>query len=338
MRILCLANRLSLIGGAERSQSSLVAALSARGHVVGVLHEPDDMPESRSYWNPSGPFIEVPGLQMSGRSPRRTVSGLAAAAAAARAFEPDVVYTYLHYQLSTGLAVAKASRAGFVHHARVPAPTISGRRRFWWPLLRADRVIFVSRFTAQEYVDAGFDTQRAVTIHNGIDITAFAPLPRVDRQALRRRFGFSDTDTVLIYAGRSGPDKGLAMLTQVLRAVRSDPGTRCLILTDADLARTPEGRALSLAAEGARRRGAGVAERCGGAPGRLGPRVGPQPVARTLRSQRDRADGLRCPCRRHPRGRDPGDPHRRARAAPCRPMGRVWDGGQGPVAQPVAHP
>ena len=243
MRILCLTKRLSLVGGAERSQSGVVRALSARGHEICVLHEPDE-PDSRAEWGRNARLVEAPALHMSGRRPRETLAGLALTATTARAFKPDVVYTYLHYQLSAGLLAARVSGASFVHHARVPAPAISGRRRFWWPLTRADRVIFVSRFTAEEYFAAGFDRQRGVTIHNGIDMAAFAPLPLLDRQALRRRFGFSDTDTVLVFAGRSSPDKGLSMLAKVLRTLRADPGIRCLILTDGDLSSTPEGRVL----------------------------------------------------------------------------------------------
>jgi glycosyltransferase involved in cell wall biosynthesis len=241
VRILCLTKHLSLVGGAERSQSSIIAALAARGHELCVLHEPDTF-ASRGAWEPHARLVQVPALHASGSHPYETSAGLSATAATARSFRPDVVYTYQHYQLPAGLLAARASRAGFVHHVRVPATGVSRRRRYRWPLSRADRVIFVSAFTFQEYVDAGFDRTRGVTVHNGVDVNEFAPLPRTDRYARRRQLGVSDTDTMLVFAGRSTPDKGLATLADVWRATRNDPGMHCVVLTDHELIGASEGR------------------------------------------------------------------------------------------------
>ena len=166
------------------------------------------------------------------------------AAMRARSFTPDVVYSYLHYQLPTALLAARMSGAPLVHHARVPASAVAFRRRYWWPLAHADKVIFISNFTAGEYASAGFDERRGAMIHNGIDVRAFTPLARLDRQALRRSLGFADDDIILVFAGRSSADKGLGMLAEALLTLVPDRKIRCLILTNQEFMETDIGRAV----------------------------------------------------------------------------------------------
>lgn len=107
-----------------------------------------------------------------------------------------------------------------------------------------DRIVAVSDATAQWHVSHGLDSDRVVTVYNGVDAAIFRPLESckesdvsseetaaaaVDR--LRIEFGFSPDDCVLLYVGQIGMRKGISDLAAIfLRAAQEVPGLKLLIV------------------------------------------------------------------------------------------------------------
>jgi len=107
-----------------------------------------------------------------------------------------------------------------------------------------DRIVSVSDATAQWHIAGGLDSDRVVTIYNGVNAQVFRPLKSfsepdansegalaaaVDR--LRIEFAFSADDCVLLYVGQIGMRKGISDLVEIfLRAAREVPGLKLLIV------------------------------------------------------------------------------------------------------------
>ena len=99
----------------------------------------------------------------------------------------------------------------------------------------ADRVIAVSDGMRADILRSypSLDPERVVTIHNGIDLEAWAPLPDADRA---RELGMDPDRPAVVFVGRITRQKGLPHL---LRAARSLPEDVQLVLV-AGAPDTPE--------------------------------------------------------------------------------------------------
>ncbi|WP_026374411.1 glycogen synthase [Agrococcus lahaulensis] len=99
----------------------------------------------------------------------------------------------------------------------------------------ADRVIAVSDGMRADILRSypALDPERVVTIHNGIDLEAWAPLPDADRA---RELGMDPDRPAVVFVGRITRQKGLPHL---LRAARSLPDYVQLVLV-AGAPDTPE--------------------------------------------------------------------------------------------------
>lgn len=128
-----------------------------------------------------------------------------AAAAAARARLPFVFETY---------RPDLATRAAFFLWRRVclTSPAFRG-------------LIAHSRLAADAFRAAGVPADRVLVAHNG-----FAPslmTPALDRAAARRRLGLAEEGQIVVYAGHSGPEKGVDAL---VRTAAAAPAIRFLVL------------------------------------------------------------------------------------------------------------
>ena len=97
--------------------------------------------------------------------------------------------------------------------------------------LAADSIITASDYLARR-VRSVTDTlpadarPRIMTVHNGIDVEAFASA----RSASRASFGLSPTDFVIVYSGRLDPIKGIRELIQAMLAIRHKCPCRLLVV------------------------------------------------------------------------------------------------------------
>jgi glycosyltransferase involved in cell wall biosynthesis len=83
-------------------------------------------------------------------------------------------------------------------------------------LKRADRVIAISDEIALRLRSLACPEARIARIPNAIDLTRFTSLPAGERPLLRRRLGFPENRTIMLYVGRLSRAKGVMMLMQTL--------------------------------------------------------------------------------------------------------------------------
>lgn len=67
---------------------------------------------------------------------------------------------------------------------------------------------------------------KCITVHNGIDLAAFAHKPAIDRQAL----GFKSDDLILAFSGRLVPEKGILELIEAMAMVSDLPRVKLLVM------------------------------------------------------------------------------------------------------------
>ena len=108
-----------------------------------------------------------------------------------------------------------------------------------------DRVVANAEAVRQYLVRRGADPRRVVTIRNGVDFSRFAT--SLDRDPVRRAFGFGPEHTVAAVVARLEPQKGQDVVLEVAARLRDRfPGLRWLLVGGG-------GAEASLRAEAARR-------------------------------------------------------------------------------------
>lgn len=154
---------------------------------------------------------------------------------------PDVVHTQL--ELSNTLGTIAASRLGIptlstIHTLDRPAPWSRDAARFrlmaWVLRRRADRVIAVSQSARKHFLrvaDAGVG--QVITIHNGIELAAFAT--DIDRRAVRIELGIGPDElvatTVAVLREAKGIDDMIDALPGIVATV---PSARYLVVGDGE--------------------------------------------------------------------------------------------------------
>lgn len=72
------------------------------------------------------------------------------------------------------------------------------------------------------------ETNKANTVHNGIDIERFSPQTSININ--RQNLGLSENDFVIIYSGRVNKDKGVSELIDAMLKLKDTPNIKLLIL------------------------------------------------------------------------------------------------------------
>jgi len=120
------------------------------------------------------------------------------------------------------VAAAACARAGLPVVFETYRPDIATRRRFapWRSICFSSPhvrgFILHSQVAAAAFIDAGAAPDRCVVAHNG-----FAPslmTPALDRGEARRLLGIPADRPLVVYAGHSGPEKGLDALIRMAAA------------------------------------------------------------------------------------------------------------------------
>ncbi|MFQ5973220.1 MAG: glycosyltransferase, partial [Alphaproteobacteria bacterium] len=134
-----------------------------------------------------------------------------------------------------------------VHNSLHDYPVSSPRRALYLALDRltrplASRVLCVALALAREY------GPRAVTIHNGIDLTLFDPV-RATPEQTRQTLGLGP-GPVIGFIGRHTPQKDPLMFLRVVAALCQElPGVQALVVGDGPLRRELEAEAIRLGLE-----------------------------------------------------------------------------------------
>ncbi|HZZ83170.1 MAG TPA: glycosyltransferase [Anaeromyxobacteraceae bacterium] len=133
-----------------------------------------------------------------------------------RAFQPDVVQTWMyHADLLGGLCARAAGRApiawGIHNNALDPG---SSRRTTYWTVAACarlsrslpDRIVCVSRAARDLHVAKGYDAGKMVVIPNGFDLEQFRP-DQGEREALRTELGVEPSQLLVGLIARVDPQK-----------------------------------------------------------------------------------------------------------------------------------
>ena len=103
--------------------------------------------------------------------------------------------------LLDGRSIIKIRNGSYINNKRY----LSRAHRRWLfviPLRLADRVVVVSRDGEQLTHRLGIPPTRVVRVPNGVDTNLFHPVSREVKLATRKRLGFTDNTTIVLYVGR----------------------------------------------------------------------------------------------------------------------------------------
>lgn len=160
----------------------------------------------------------------------------------------DVVHAHLAYASIWGACAASGAGVPLVatlHAApeRVGALSREGlRQKLLVALLarRAARVVAVSEALARTWIDRGLPAESIEVIHNGIDLSDFAPASR-DRDDLRRELDLPLNAPVLTTVTALRPGKGLEdLLDAFARLLRERPQAVLVVAGDGPLGESLE--------------------------------------------------------------------------------------------------
>jgi glycosyltransferase involved in cell wall biosynthesis len=87
-----------------------------------------------------------------------------------------------------------------------------------------------SEFVARSLVSAGFPSERAVTVYNGLDLSSVKPLSGAERRAVRSTFNLGPSDHVVTMVGRLARWKGQDIALEAFAAYRQDSRDSHLLL------------------------------------------------------------------------------------------------------------
>jgi glycosyltransferase involved in cell wall biosynthesis len=236
-------------GGAEHLLAASLPFLRRAGVVPSVVA----LQEQQG--NPVAARIEAQGIPVCELGIRRLRQRGAYARVrdTIRAAAPDVVHTQLEFSAVLGIPAAR--RLGLptiatLHTLDEPPPRSRLALHFRlmaWALRRARRVIAVSEITRRHYLDrARLRPERVMTIHNGIDPSAFQAPPG-ERDAARRELGLDASAPVLVTVAVQREPKGIQhMLAALPEVAAAFPAVRYLLVGDGPHRRALEGLAARL--------------------------------------------------------------------------------------------
>lgn len=207
-------------GGAQRSNLYLASYLHDRGYPVALLHGSDGA-LTGAWRTVTSSRLALGSVRLPRRNPIQSGRRVLRAVRFACSWRPDLVYCYSFDQLPLAALVSRCCRAPILYHMRTPLPRLSrrNRRRMRWPA----EFIAVSRATMGEYGSLlpGI-SERCTVVHNGVDLTTFAPISSSERAVVRSGVGLPHGVPLIGFFGRIDPDKGLGELVRAHARIAVD--------------------------------------------------------------------------------------------------------------------
>lgn len=132
-----------------------------------------------------------------------------------RARSWDVLYANQYSDTPMVAALGLLLGIPMVCHLRLPCPSYLSRQ-YRWGLMRCARIITISNYTKNTYVNAGIPAERIGVVYNGIDVDAFTPAyASIEKRA-------SDRPYRVAYFGRLCPVKGIEVLLRAFQLPEID--------------------------------------------------------------------------------------------------------------------
>ena len=228
MNILMAVERLTPTGGVEMTAFQMSEELAKRGHVIDLLYEVDGEMNS-AYLRFCRSMTQVPPLRCEPtallRSTKRCVP---VAWNARRAHRPDVVFVHNLMTVPWGAMAAAASGSALVcllHEVDAYHPLtvrILGSQ--------VDRLIAVSDYARDGWIELGLDSRRLDTVYCGIALERYPFGGMAEREAARTALGLPAEGFIALYFGRLDPDKCINVLLEAWGRLTTDPAQRRLVL------------------------------------------------------------------------------------------------------------
>ncbi len=235
-----VAHDVGAVGGMERVLAELIVGLRRLGHPVTVIARTCALPADAGVTfhrvrAPARPvLLAYPWFMLAGSwLLRRRGRGVVDATGAIVFGAIDVIS--VHYLHQVGPANPSRTSLLFRIHASLVGRMLRVGERVCYRASRSAVFVGVSDGVAQEVREhypelAG----RVVTIHNGVDVEAFAPgLRGDDARSLRARLAIAEDRLVAAFVGSEWERKGLE---PAIRALAAAPGWELVVAGDGDRA------------------------------------------------------------------------------------------------------
>ena len=216
-------------GGTESHFVSLAIAMADAGYEVAAAVYPDDVIAQALAKDGR---IALFRASIGDSTKRKALSDLADAC---RTSNPDWIvgsFAREYWALALLARTQRIPLALFLHIQKISRLTAP---LFPW---LASRFILPSEYLRDWVVThRGMPRRRTCVLYNPIDVEHFRPPNPAQREAARRRFGFTPDDVVVGFAGRFERQKGVIVLAAALEEVMSrSPAVRALWVGHGELA------------------------------------------------------------------------------------------------------
>ncbi len=222
------------LGGTERQLARVLPRLEARGRVRSRLVLTREGGPLVEPLRAAGIPVEVRRLR--GRLRPGAVRWLAARI---RATGADLVQGHAHAPSTTSTVAARLAGVPAIATVHTTGSIRGLRHRLQERLLAGLRaaVVCVSAAVREDYLRAtGVPADRVLVLYNGLDVAAFARLPR-EREPVRRELGLPPDALLLLCPARLVPDKGHRDLVAAFgRISRAHPRAHLVLAGDGPLA------------------------------------------------------------------------------------------------------
>ena len=233
MKLALVCRPFTFHGGVETATAGLVGALARRGHSVTLLTTRAQRPVEGVRVRRL-PVLPQPSLL-------RLISFGMAARATVRTGGYDIVQTH---ERMTGADVYRAGEGTHRGYLQAMGRSLQGTPyhryviRLETRIFRLDRIRQIVAISAGSKAEIerlyGTPSDRVTVVYNGVDLTRFDPLVRInDRAAARAELGVEDGTWCVLFVGSGFERKGLGPLVEAL-VLRRDPRDRLVVAGKGD--------------------------------------------------------------------------------------------------------
>lgn len=131
-------------------------------------------------------------------------------------------------ELVNGMVMQSFIKGTYMYHAHNDTLHKENKKEHSF-LQSCDRVITISKFLEQNWAKTA-NLNNCVTVHNGINLKLFKNKSKKKRLLMRELYGIKPEETVVVYAGRIVPEKGVEALIRAFMELPEEENVKLLII------------------------------------------------------------------------------------------------------------
>jgi glycosyltransferase involved in cell wall biosynthesis len=225
MRVLVSTESIGVKSGVALQTLDVCRELATRGYEIDLLFLEEGVlrPEWEKFCRS---MCQIPTATFNRKRAVRDLISLAPSVKAAMRSRPDVIYVNRPQELAFGLLAGLVARAPVICHVH---------HSFSYPLFprlaaRANRVVVVSEFLRNEYIEKGVAPSQVVTIHNGITLGDYPPATARERATARQQLDLPEDAFIALFFGRLDKVKGVDVLLRAWAHLALPPDVARLLI------------------------------------------------------------------------------------------------------------